>query len=160
VDSLELTKRAYLFTLGGDGVGLINEDDDRRIFLDLLNRLSQMILTLPRHLTHNLRTINQEEARTSFVCKRPVLRASVQYREDQTVRCRVEFATGGLEQLRVWITVSCATIQNSEESLFAKFLEVLFPVRYEILEAIAMRLKTTVSSGAEYLIFLCIDRTT
>jgi len=60
----------HLFTLRRNRIIFIDENDRRRVLLGLFKRLSQITFTLPSHLTHNLRTVDQEEKRSCFVRNR------------------------------------------------------------------------------------------
>lgn len=63
-------KCTYLFTLGCNRIDFINEDDGGGVLLSLLERLSQIALTLSCHLAHDLRAVDQEEERAGLVCDR------------------------------------------------------------------------------------------
>ncbi|KAI6757217.1 hypothetical protein HG531_003042 [Fusarium graminearum] len=63
--SLDLT--VSLFTLGSDGVNLVDEDNGGRVLLGFLKGLSQVRLRLTSHLRHDLGTVDEEEEGTSLV---------------------------------------------------------------------------------------------
>src|SRR5882762_9636212 len=59
--------RTHLFTFGSDRIYLIDEDDCRQVLLNLLKCLPQIALTSTHHLTHDLRTVDQEEC-SRLIC--------------------------------------------------------------------------------------------
>ena len=87
---MNMTVMRYLLSLGGNGVDFINEDDGRRVLLRLLERLSQVALGFTSHLRHDLRTVDEEEERASFVrnssCHEGLTRTGRTEHEDTTRR--------------------------------------------------------------------------
>ena len=91
----------YLFTFGSDRVNLVDKDDGGRILLRLLEGFAEVTLTFTSHLTHNLRTIDQEEECASFVRDRTCherLTGTWRSIHEDTAR---RLDTNGLEELRV-----------------------------------------------------------
>ena len=55
------------FSVGGDWVDFVDEDDSWTIFLSLFEGFSQITFGLTSHLGHDLRSIDQEEECTGFI---------------------------------------------------------------------------------------------